>query len=458
MDVDKRILAHLSDSSKSFTELARVIVPKFGAKGTLVKHLKDLVKEKKIERILLNDRSTKYRLMPESVDCARSAMDVISLELLMNELEYKTRKGLDLKKIQPKGGFSGLPGLARRFLFKNMPEMTFRLQLDRDTLRIVNLTEPTSKLATRLQTFVAKNLFEIQQKIPMPSTTIEELKLTYLQKWNEIKEFSHRIALKHGLRFLLLAWYDGKKYKQNLMSALRSMEKLEAGHYEDICFLDEINKRCFYLDKEYGIMVSQIYERTDELWKISDPYELVKDAFLWYFGREQELMWLEMALVSDYAPTKLSNLAFSTNPIEDNTPRSARTISYEEYCRMKIPLLRENEKEVLIRSFLNIVKKEVAGGGYSEQHRLAIDLLLGKFGTNEHKEIQENIPSPIMNFQFHHEGEITDFSNQPFVKSFLAFKKDEKKRKWLQKCLLLGFPIFLNIPFDKLGFEVKNIL
>jgi hypothetical protein len=63
-----------------------------------------------------------------------------------------------------------------------------------------------------------------------------------------------------------------------------------------------------------------------------------------------------------------------------------------------------------------------------------------------------------MNFQFVRNNEKTDFSDEPFVKDFLSYKNVPEKRKWLQKCLLQGLPIFTYISFDKLGFEVRNIL
>ena len=63
-----------------------------------------------------------------------------------------------------------------------------------------------------------------------------------------------------------------------------------------------------------------------------------------------------------------------------------------------------------------------------------------------------------MNLKFYDAKREIDFSDEPFVENFLAFKKDPKKKRWLHKCLLVGLPKFPDIPFDKLGFEVENIL
>jgi len=51
-----------------------------------------------------------------------------------------------------------------------------------------------------------------------------------------------------------------------------------------------------------------------------------------------------------------------------------------------------------------------------------------------------------------------DFSEEPFVKNFIKHETNLQKREWLQKCLFLGLPLFPNIPFKNLGFEVKAIL
>jgi hypothetical protein len=251
--------------------------------------------------------------------------------------------------------------------------------------------------------------------------------------------------------FLLLAWYDGREYKQRLMSALKDMRKLEGNHAEDIYFLDEINKRCCYLDHEYGKIVDGVFEQLNDILKISDTYQLLHSAFFFHFGNERELICLEMGLISDCAG-KFSDTSLFIDLGDGLFSRSV--LRFGAYADMKLPFLSENEQRTLLKEFLDAARKECAGVGYSEEHRLAIDVLIGKLGPVATVDVK----SPIMNFQFVRNNEKTDFSDEPFVKDFLSYKNVPEKRKWLQKCLLQGLPIFTYISFDKLGFEVRNIL
>ena len=130
---------------------------------------------------------------------------------------------------------------------------------------------------------------------------------------------------------------------------------------------------------------------------------------------------------------------------------------------MKLPFLDDDEKRFLVEDLLEHLKIE--GELYSQDYklhpkdyRLAIDLLHEKLDVHDNAEKQVNIRSPIMNFQFYDKEKRVDFSEQSLVKNFSMFVKNPKKKKWLQECLSLGLPIFPYIPFDKLGFEVKNIL
>jgi len=463
MDVDNHIQALLSDGPKRFTELLNALVPKICARGTLSTHLKNLEKDHKIKKKLFDDRTVQYSLIPKHLSSAKSARDIISLESLILELEYKTRKELTLEEVRPeKNQLDWLDRLLEPT--KNRPKMIFRIHLDKDTLKIVNLIEPTSKFASNLEKTLREKIEEI--KLNVPATIQREYGFLHTHRtWSDIKEFSRKVALKHGMRFLVVSWYDGKEYKDKIMSALRRMEKLERNHEEDIYFLEETDRRCFYSDYEYYYEVALILEVvTSSLLYILDPRELIEEAFWRYFWREQELARLEAALISGSASKLPKNsLKEEWKRYEKEIRSPYKILSFKAYVRMKLPFLDNDERKFLIRDLLE--KLKIAGEDVSpdfqlhpKDYRLAIDLLLEKLGDGEKSEAQANIQSPILNFQFYDGQRRIDFSDEPLVKNFSVFKKDPKKRKWLQKCLLLGFPIFLNIPFDKLGFEVKNIL
>jgi len=469
LDLYGHILALLSDGPRSFTGLADTLVPRVCARGTLSKHLKDLVKDGTIERELFDDRTTLYRLMLKSVDRARSARDTLTLELLVNELEHKTRKELTLETV--KAQENKWIDLARAIgPTKDRPKMNFCLQLDESTLRVVNLIQSSSKLASELQGLIRRKLNEIKEK--MPATVQDELQEFFsgAKDWHDIKDFSTKMALKHGLRFLVFSWYDGGGYKRRILSAIRNMEKLERSHEEDIAFLNELNRRCFYstLEHYYDPYEDILEGLISRLLRLSDLYQLLEDAFWLYFHKECELMLLEAALISSSASARLppdalkEKLRYGAKEIR--CPYSI--ISAAAYARMKLRLLSEGERRFLIRDLLNWLTTEAVAKlfllyssdfrSHPDDYRLAIDLLSEKLGANE--KMKDQIQSPIMNFQFSDGNKTIDFSGEPIVENFFKFRKDRRKRKWLQKCLLLGLPIFSNIPLEKLGFEVTNIL
>jgi hypothetical protein len=82
--------------------------------------------------------------------------------------------------------------------------------------------------------------------------------------------------------------------------------------------------------------------------------------------------------------------------------------------------------------------------------------LLEELGLD--KDLEGKIESPIMHFQFHDDRRIADFSNQPIATNFMKLAENTEKKKWLQKCLLVGLPIFQYVQFKKLGYIVGSIL
>jgi len=167
----------------------------------------------------------------------------------------------------------------------------------------------------------------------------------------------------------------------------------------------------------------------------------------------RELMGLEIALTSDCIRKELPEADFFASP-DANTRLSSPMLTHNAYADMKIPFLGENERSILLEKYLTVIGKECAGVGYKEEHRLAVDVLRKKLGTTR----QTVVESPVMNFKFDKDGERMDFSDAPFVREFLSFKKDAEKRKWLQKCLRTGIFVYSNIPLEKLGFKLTNIL
>jgi len=452
LNPDSQIIAFLSQGPKSPTELETEIVSKgVCARQTLFTHLRSLVNEGRIKRNANpNNNRVKYTLAPESLNHAKRMMDIINLESLVSELRVEVRK--ELKEIHNvKGSDYDIPGMARYFYFKNLPEMNFRLHLDEDTARIINRVTSTSDLASQFHTFISKKFYEMRQSVPMPSEKTEELDVFHCLDWSQTREAVNKIAMKYGLSFLLLCWYDGRQYRQRIMSALKNMKKLERNHAENIYFLDEVDKRCYFLDHEYGRLANGIIKQIDSISEISDPSQLLHNAFLFHFGDQQELIGLEIALSSDCIRKELPE-AELFNSFGDEG-RSYPVLTYTAYAEMKIPFLSENERKSLLMEFLVAIGKECASMGYQEEHRLAVDILKEKLGATAKAEVK----SPVMNFRFDKDNERMDFSKEPFVTEFLSFKENVEKRKWLQKCLLLGLPVFHNIPFVKLGFEVKSI-
>ena len=76
------------------------------------------------------------------------------------------------------------------------------------------------------------------------------------------------------------------------------MEKLERDNRQEVDFLDEVNKRCYYSNLEYYYDPGAILEGALDVLDVKDPRELLREAFWLYFWKEQELMWLEVALIS----------------------------------------------------------------------------------------------------------------------------------------------------------------
>lgn len=470
MDRDDYILALLSGGPKSFTELANEMVDKVCARGTLDKHLKNLANEKKIRRELFPNRTTRYYLMPESLDRARLSRDVINLESLMVRLEYKTRKELTLEEIKPEKEDWIEIEYRKLEPTKNRPRMNFGLHLDETTTEVVNLIQSTSKLASEFQDVIRSKLKEIKQK--MPGTIQDEKAFIQSPKdWFEIKDFSRKMALKHGLRFLVYSYYDGEEYKKRITSAIRTMEGLEKDHEEDIYFLNELNKRCYYSSLEYYYDIFVVLEDmlfNKDFLKISDPYQLLEEALLMYHT-DGELMWLEVALVSESAETKLPK-----KTLKDRLRRGAleeihspyRILAFKDYLRMKLPLLSANSRKYFVRNLLEGFSGFLRADGeqysrdyflHSDDYHLTINLLLEKLSVEENEE-SGDIKSPVMNFRFHDQHREIDFSDQPFVRNFQKLARDARKKKWLKECLSLGLPIFQYIPFGKLGHEVSNVL
>ena len=48
--------------------------------------------------------------------------------------------------------------------------------------------------------------------------------------------------------------------------------------------------------------------------------------------------------------------------------------------------------------------------------------------------------------------------NDPTINEFLSYLNNYNKKKWLQECLDTGIPIWVTIPFKKLGFEFEPII
>lgn len=469
MNIDDYILSELSDGPKGWTDLKREIVPKICAKGTLSKHLRILEEDEKIRKVLNDDRTTTYSLMPKSIECGRSAKDVITLESLIKNLGWKTRKDLQLENVKSTEEKWWNDRYRIIGPTKNHPKMNFRLQLDENTLRVVKFVYSPSKLANELKETIRKKLNEI--KLKMPSTIKNEIReFTYNpMNWNDVSEFSRKAALKHGLRFLVFSWYDGKDYKEKILSANEKLQKLEKGHEEYISILDEINRRCYFSGLEYYYEVPAVFEEVlmDEILKISNPYQLIRNAFLFHLGN-WELMALESALVSEAVTSKLPKtiLKRELNRGLNKIKSPYEIISFDEYLKMKISMINIEDKKALVKNLLDAFYQFLRSYGkdfsrdyreHPEDYHRVIDLLIDKLEINDDLSKTPN-KLPILNFIFNHNNNEVDFSNEALVKNFLTFLSKPKKKKWLSKCLSLGLPIFPNIPFEKLGLEKKNIL
>ena len=421
MNINDYILSVLADGPKSWTDLKKEIVDKeICAKGTLSKHLRELEKEKKIQRVVNEDTTTAYNLMPESLEQAKSSKDAITLEQLIIELGYKTRKELQLEDVKSKKK-NFLSDLQRSIgPTKKYPNMNFGLQMDEDTLRVVDLVYSKSKLADELFEMIREKLSKI--KLKMPSTIKDELKefINNPMDWNDVTEYSRKVALKHGIRFLVYSWYDGKIYKDEILSANQNLQKWGKGHEEDISFLDEINRRCFFSTFEYYYESLCILEDLiKNFLNISNPYQLLEDAFLVY--RENwDLMQLEVALVSETAPNQFSEEVFKkelNRGALEKIKSPYNILSFNEYLKMKLPLLNLNDKKIIIQELLNHFSGflDAFGKNYSGDYRFhpedyhqTIDVLIKKLNVAEDQE-KTTIELPLFIFLLKYENRKIDF-------------------------------------------------
>ena len=311
-------------------------------------------------------------------------------------------------------------------------------------------------------------MLAVKEKIP---GTIKD-EMFYLSRhsrdWSQIRHFSSSVANKHGFRFLLVSWYAGEEYKQKINSAIKQLDKLQRNHEDEVQFLDEVYRRCYYAFQEYYFETGAILEEILKMnfFEISDPFELIENAFWFNFRENTDLMSLEVGLVSETVSKRFDKELLTREPptAGEKIVSPYDLIKSEEYAKMKIHFMNAIERKTMIKNLLvtfsNFLKEW--GCQYSldfyrdpKRYYLKIQDLIGKLelGKND----KSSICSPVLNFRFFVVS-VEDFSAEPLVENFLRFRTETKKRKWLQNCLSLGLPLFPNIPFGKLGFEVKNIL
>lgn len=341
--------------------------------------------------------------------------------------------------------------------------MNFSLQLDDNTKQRIEVLQSSSEWGAIFEEIIYRHFSKMKENA-LGSVKDEFNFLTEEPaSFDGILNFSSNLSLTHGIRFLTVAWYDGYEYKQKIQSATKNLAHMQKAHEEDVLFLNEVNRRCFYAQGHFDYDPQIIVEETlpEKIFAISNPFELLEDAFSLYFSKEKELMALEVALISEIASKKLPETVFDeklrTFGIETITA-PYKILNFEKYIIIKLSMLTDEEKKFLLTDVLAKFKVFFDREGhlhppfYSsrfEEGQTNIESLIKRIGTPVQKP-----KSPILNFKLFG----VDFSDDPFVKNFRTYLKDTNKKKWLTQCLALGLPIFPSIPFSGLGFKVENIL
>lgn len=479
MDVDERILALLSEGPKSFTELANAIVPKVCAKGTLSKHLTTLENEKMIKRTLFTNRRTLYKILPKFEGKGERLHDYYTFERLISNLYSSIiDERLNLVEVKTKPNrHETWEKLAREVKpIKNVPRLRFALQCDKELSKKIAIFTQLEEISTRFKNQINSNFKELENTIP-PSIKDKTSFTTFPKQtttFDGTQTISRDVALKHNFRFLLYSWFDGKGYANRILNSLKKLKSLRRGHEDDILFLDEVCKRYYYAWTEYGIepedfMLDEVIPKILDGCNVNS---LLEDAFWLYNWNRYDLWALEAVLISDSLCTdeKIPTLKTIFDTKED-VPY--KIIDMSTYMKMKFDLLNSNDKKVILKDLLSKIGEIHDAISHNDNERLIyrvpsdkVDLLFQNLKylmeelnvlypqTNTEK-LQND---PIFNFKFVVDGRVRDFTNIPLIKGFMKFLKDPSKRRWLQKCLETGIPIYSIIPFDKLGFTYSSIL
>lgn len=461
---DEEIIAFLSNGSKRFARIEENLVGKKMAKQTLVNHLNKLTQTNILIKTRLENGVT-YSLNPDYRENATEYKKILTIETMMRTLKDFIDKEIPLKEVSFE---SAKTAKFNRWIrettdLKNKPKMNFIMKLDEESKKRIDPLKSSSEWSAKLEQILYQHLYDMKKSALGSIENEFDLLTEKPSDFNDIIDFSSKLSSMHSVRFLAIAWHDGYEYKQKVRSAIKKLTALQKAHEEDIIFLNEVNKRCFYAIGHFDYDPLIIWEEVlpEEVFKQSNPFKMLEDIFCLYFTKEKELMALEVALISERASEKLSETVFDKKLRTFGTEKISapyKIPNFKKYVSTKLSMLTEDQKRFILADELGKFKEFFDKEGFLhppfyssrfEEGQTNIESLIQRIGAPVQKP-----KSPILNFKLFG----VDFSDDPFVKDFMTYLKDVNKRKWLNQCLALGLPIFPSIPFSCLGFKVENIL
>jgi len=482
---ETKIIALLSESPKRYKELKRIVVDeeRLCSNQTLSSVLKRLKKEEKITKELRPDRSTIYKLAPSYVKKGNSASDIVTLEGLIGQLDSVFREE-SLTEIKPLEGKSRARPWWEEFAekihaggFECKPKLRFSFYLDNSTKGKADLFLRTGEISAELRDTVASMLRKIRERLPLSSDRgYWEIELS---SWDDSKNFAKWLASAYGMQAAVLAFYDGKDYREIVTKSLKRLNRLQSGHEQDIQFLNEIAARCKVANKIYynpDAWLSFYDEIVPDLRYLKDIYSRLDEALWWYSFVSDELRKpsFETALISSAVSDLRKNAKeISVANLEETHPYTI--LDFDAYFKMKALTLTDKDKNKILKFMLLSALAEVKSPEEFNQGkdwticpdeyianitRLAsrieeADVRIGEKGIPQLPKLEND---PVLNFKFGDNGSILDFSDEPIVIKFKEYLNMPEKRNWLQKCLDIGLPLLTSLPLKELGFRVRWII
>lgn len=479
LDIDGTIIALLSEKPKHYTELKKELVDiqKLCTNQTLAVHLHYLVGEKRIKRTVLPNRNVIYEISAEFEKEGEKMRDYYTLESLITSLNTSTIDSrLNLVEVKMKAGLSAsLEDLLRLMPsnpIKKVPQLIFNLQCDEELTKKMKLFTKLEEISTEFRNQIDFNFGELEKNIPPSLNEIGDNLYKQIISFDNAQTLSKNIANKYNFRFLLYSWFDGKGYANNILNALKKLNSLKKGHEEDILFLDEICNRQYYAWSEYILEYDIISENIiPSILDGCNVNSLYEDAFWLYNRNKFDLCALEAILVSDSLSAD-ENISTIDIIFQTKEKIPYKIIKMTDYMKMKCTLLNNGDRKVILKTLLSeiedihhIISQDEVERQVWQVPSDKIDLLSQnlKYLTDElnilYPHTNEKVQNePIFNFKFVLNGQIHDLSGTALVQGFMKFLSGSSKKKWLQKCLETGIPIYFIIPFDKLGFKYSTIL